>query len=285
MMVAFNPNVGEVTNEILGWSTTPNASGQLVPAAQLSSDKLSKGVAGYPTPGRLSTPAQLSQGGTPVIMSPQGLALDVSGGVRYLAVQGGDPTGQASSGIIQICASSSCGTAKRGSVSRDWSAIALSGLANDVGDAFFAPAGISTAADGSLTVLLDEQTGPAPSNIDVVKVPASLSGKPAILSSPANAVTNADFASLATDDAAVFTEDAPIEAADPDGATAATLLAAPQIVSLSNGLYAGEFEPDPTGQPDPQNPSGNPGLWTNHNPGVRLLAPRGDGTLSSRRLP
>ncbi len=77
----------------------------------------------------------------------------------------------------------------------------------------------------------------------------------------------------------------PVEVSDPDGVTAATLLAAPQVVGLSNGLYAGEFEPDPSGQPDPQNPSGGPGLWTDHNPGVRLLAPESDGTLSASTPP
>lgn len=283
LVLDFNENFGlEAVDEILGWSTSPSASGQLVPATGLASDRLSAGVDGYPTPGVLSTSGQLESAGTPYALAPQGLALDVSGGVRHLAVQAADPTDQrAASGIVQVCAAATCGSASRGSVTALWSARVLSGLSNDNGEANYNPAGISTAADGSLTVLLDEQTGTAPSNIDVVDVPASLTRPPTILSSPINAAENSDDATEAVDGAAVFTEDAPVEAADPDGATAATLLAAPQVVGLSNGLYAGEFEPDPTDMPDPQSPSGKPGLWTNHDPGVRLLMPEADTTISN----
>ncbi len=220
-----------------------------------------------------------------MIENPEGLARDVTGGSSYLAVQGLDPTFQGLTGLIQVCASPSCPGAGRGDITREWSTSVLSGLPNDRGELALPPAGITTAPDGSLTMLLNEQTGPAPANIDVIDVPPNLSSTPKILSSSSNAVTNADFASLANDDTAVFTQDVPVEISDPDGVTAATLLAAPQVVGLSNGLYAGEFEPDPTDQPDPQNPSGGPGLWTDHDPGVRLLAPASDEDLSESTPP
>jgi hypothetical protein len=282
LLLTFNENFGfEAVDEILGWSTTPSASGQLTPATGLPSDHVSAAVNGYPVPGVLSTAGQLQSAGTPYAMSPQGLARDVSGGTHYLAIQAADPTSErAGSGIVQVCAQTTCGSSARGAMTTLWSARSLSGLPNDNSEANYNPAGISTAADGSLTVLLDEQSGAAPANVDVVDIPASLAGTPTILSSPINSVENSDDATQAVDDAAVFTEDAPIESADPDGATGATILAAPQIVGLANGLYAGEFQPDPTGAPDPQNPAGKPGLWTNHDPGVRLLEPETDGTLS-----
>jgi hypothetical protein len=280
LVVAYDPvRAEEYTNEILGWSTTPQAA-KLVAGAGLSADTLSKGEDGDPTPGVLSTAAQMSKkSGAPASVSPQGLALDVSGTTHSLAVQGIDGTSNfAGSGIAQVSTAT-------GAITKQWSASVLDGLPNDAGESGYAPGGISTSADGSLLVLLDEQAGPSPSNIDVVDVPASLGGKPRILSSLANAAENSDQATLAVDGAAIFTGDLAPETADANGRTAATQLAAPQVVSLSNGLDAAEFEPDPAGRPDPQNPSGGSGLWTSNDPGVRLLMPEADHTLSNLAPP
>src|ERR1700733_1771026 len=87
------------------------------------------------------------------------------------------------------------------------------------------------------------------SDIDVVNVPADLTDPPTILSSGASTSSVAPGAE--DDDAATATSDESPEspAGDPDnndgGPVAATDLASPQIVTLSNGLYASEFEPDP----------------------------------------
>ena len=305
LLVAFdqnqdvNPNFGgaEVVDEILSWSTTPNGSGQLAGASGLSGDTVSSGTAGYPTPSVLSTATQLLPQGNPQkgsakIETPQGLALDVSGSTDYLAVESADDDSAdlqsgdvAGAGIAQVCAMSKCGKAASGSVTDQWSSNVLNGLTNDNAEFIDPPVGIATAPDGSLTVLLDEQSGQAPSNIDVVDVPADLTTTPSILSSTINTVTNSDLDTVAYDDAAVFADDQAPNTGDFSGTDPATNFAGPQIVGLRNGLYAGEFEPNPVGAPDPQNPNGVSGLWTQHNPGIRLLDPLSDGELSEAAPP
>jgi len=296
----------EIADEILAWSTTPDGSAHLTGASGLSTDTLTRGAAGYPTPAVLSTQEQLiplrgsPQGEGALITYPEGLAVDVTGSTDYLAVQSYDDNGpdivngnQGYSGIAQVCAISSCGTAASGTVTKQWSANVLATLRNDSGDEDLLPAGISTAPDGSLTILLDEGSGPASSNFDVVNVPADLTSRPAILSSGLDVVLNRD-GTTDLDNAAVVTSDLDPESAsgDPDGATAATFAASPQIVALSNGLYAGEFQPDSATRADPENPNGTLGPWTQNNPAVRVLAPLsdqdpplGDGDLSSPTPP
>ena len=306
----------EYADEILAWSTAP-AGGQLPPAPGLPTDKLSAGANGFPTPAVLSTASQLSSGGapeadgSPQIVQPEGLAVDSTGGDQYLAVESADATANtAGAGITQVCASKSCAACPAtpptwvtcydssptaGDIRLQWSAIGLQGLYNDNGDALLPPAGVSTvpagsttAVPGSLTVLLDEQSGSGPglaSNLDVVNVPADLTDPPAILAS--EAPTSSVAPGIEDDDAATATSDQSPETpgGDPDtrdgGPIAATKLASPQIVPLANGLYAGEFEPDRSGQADPQDPDGQPGLWTAEDPGVRLVQPLANGTLSN----
>ena len=306
----------EYTEEILAWSTSP-VSGQLVRPSGVPADSLSVGTNGFPTPGVLSTPAQLSMGGppeghgAPQILQPEGLTVDSTGSQQYLAVEGADTTANAAgAAITQICASTSCSACpstppawvacadpspNRGDMRLRWSAVALEGGSNDNGDAFLPPAGISTvpsgsttAVPGSLTALLDEQAGGGPgvaSNIDVVNVPANLTDPPAILSSGSGTSSVAPGAE--NDDAATATSDRSPETptGDPNaqsgGPVAATNLASPQIVALANGLYAGEFEPDQVALPDPQNPDSQPGLWTSEDPAVRLVSPLANGMLSN----
>lgn len=305
LLVAFdqnqdvNPDFGgvEVVDEILSWSTTPNGSGQLVGATGLSADALSSGTGGYPTPSVLSTASQLLPQGNPQkgsakIDEPQGLAVDVSGSTHYLAVASADDNSAdlqsgnvAGAGIAQVCTMSSCGKSASGAVTDQWSSNVLNGLSNDNAEFLDPPAGISTAPDGSLTLLLDEGIGQAPSNLDVIDIPANLTSTSSILSSTINTVTNSDDDTVAYDDAAVFADDVDTNTGDFNGKTGATNFAGPQIVGLTNGLYAGEFEPDPAAAPDPQNPNAVEGLWTQHNPGIRLVDPLSDGDLSEVNPP
>jgi hypothetical protein len=307
----------EYVEEILAWSTTPTG-GQLVRPDGMNADSLSSPATGFSAAGVLSTASQLSKGlpeagGSPQVVQPEGLAVDSAGGEEYLAVEGADVVGAsagraAGASITQVCAmtNSSCAacpkalrpgvtcytrtnTPGQGDIRLRWSANTLAGLPNDSSDEFFPPAGISTvpsgdpnAQAGSLTVLLDEGSGAEQaSNLDVVSVPADLTDTPEILASGATAVAPGSE----DDDAATATSDLSPEnvSGDPDGApTAATDLAAPEIISLDNGLYAGEFEPDPLPpQADLQNPDVLPGIWTADNPAVRLLSPLPDGTLSN----
>jgi hypothetical protein len=283
LLDASDPDLGvEYTDEILAWSTKPS-SGKLV-AGGLGTDTVSTGINGYATPGVLSNDTQLVPGGigNEQITYPQGLALDVVSGTHYLAIQSADDSGVGdASGIGQVSEAT-------GDINYQWSSSALDGLPNDVGESGFLPLGISTAPNGSLTVLLDDGGGaPAPQDVDVVNVPADLQSTPTILSSPANQVTNADLASPAVDGTAIYTADAAPVLGDSDGITPGTETASPQIVTLSNGLYAAEFEPNLPGKADPQNPAGKPGVWTVHNPGIRLLAPEAanSGALSNINPP
>jgi PKD repeat protein len=246
----------------------------------------------------LSTATQLVNGGNPAIPWPQGLALDVVGTSDYVAVQiaaDNSPnciaTGTCgSAGIAQVCATGSCGTS--GAITAQWSSEALNGLPNsNTSESSFFAAGISTvpkttspnvgstAPPGSLTNLLNEGSV-QPSDMDVVDVPADLSSTPTILSTYNIGVQNPGQPLPSPDGAAVFTSDQAPQTIDSNG-NPQTVLASPQIVALSNGLYASEFEPDPTTGPDPESPSGAPGLWTAHDPSIRLLKPGKDGTLSN----
>lgn len=282
LMVSYNNQQGaEQAYEILGWSTTPNGSSQLVPATGLTADAKAIGINAYPTPGRLSTVAQLTGTNGPYAISPEGLALDVTGGHDYLAIATGqDYTGNASAGIIQVCAS--CTGAQQGAVStsNEWSSQVLTGLPNDPGpgsEATYQAAGISTAPDGSLTLLLDEGSGNAAQDQDIVSVPADLTSPPTILASQDNAPLKSDGATSAVDDAAIFDRNVPLfeYGGDDTGTVPAAHLASPQVVALSNGLYAGEFEPAPFGAADPESLGGTQGMWTQTTPGVRLLCASG----------
>jgi hypothetical protein len=336
----------EYVEEVLAWSTAPNASKQMVapPCPDHATgvltcpDKLSIGIDGYPTPGALSTPAELSHnshsgapeapesGGIPEIIQPEGLALDVTGGSDYLAVESADDTGTlaAQAGIAQVCASASCSpcpsniaqyswltcadsSATYGDIRLQWSASQLdTDTSGAAGESDLAPDGISTvpagsstATPGSLTVLLNEEedftggasTFPTPSDIDVNEVPADLTSAP--VNQSYNAITVASLSGTDADDADIDTSDNDVELQGGDSdsilsgsssPTADAIVASPQVVPLSNGLYAGDFEPDPAGSTDdPQAPANQPqpGLWTSADPAVRLLEPLADGTLSN----
>jgi PKD repeat protein len=193
------------------------------------------------------------------LYDPQGLALDVTGGQDDLAIEA-DGTVRASNGspqgptvIEQVSPSSGVETA-------DWlSTSLLSGVTNSAGapDANATAAGISTASDGSLEVLLNTTIGG--SVLDAVDVPASLSGAPTVLASSDIDPGNADAA--------------PLVVADSSGNRVSS---GPQVVELSNGLYASDFYENTGG-------AGyfNQGL----NEGIRLVSPEAGGLLSNPVAP
>ncbi len=261
----------EVTDEVLAWSTAPSE-GQLVPAAGLTLDAHAKGIAPYPTPAVFSSSAQLDTArGHPLVQGPEGIALAGSGSSQSLAIldtsDNADGTG---AGITELSLST-------GAVTGTWSSHTL---ANDPlynGDDTDPPLGISTAANGALTVLLGVPTagivGATPGDIAVADVAANLTSQQ-ILSNSNSDIVYPDNDENATDEAAIFASGIPDETINFGGASALTTLASPQIVQLSNGLYAGEFEAEgqPYG-PNPENPTPTPVPWTLQHPGIRLLDP------------
>lgn len=298
LLVGYDTTTGnEVAQEILSWSTTPSGTNSTENSepeldGTATADTISAGISGYPTPGVTATQTDLTGGagsafdGEPDIESPTGIAIDTTGGIGYVAVQTAqDPTTNGDgAGLVTVDPAT-------GAIGTNWSSGAFAGLANDSADEINSGAGISTdPVDGSLTWLDDTGSGTSnpndtnsPEDFDVASLPASLS-TPTILSSPKNGVTNGDLQTLDLDDAAISTDDVLPETTD-SGGTAATNTSSPQVVALSNGLYAAVFAPEPSGSDDPSNPVSQPGIFTEDDPGIRLLQPDGNGLLSESTPP
>jgi PKD repeat protein len=245
--------------EIIGWSTTvptsgPN-SGQLVAPSGSNADAVSTPVSPYSAPAVFSTANQLESS---PLYDPQGLALDVTGGQDYLAIEA-DGTARSSTGspqgptvVEQVSPSSGLETSSWLSTSL------LTGVTNSSGapDANATAAGISTASDGSLDVLLNTTIGG--SVLDAVDLPASLA-QPLVLASSDIDPSNADAAPLVV-----------------SNSSGNHVSAGPQAVELSNGLFASDFYEN----------TGGAGYFNQGvNEGVRLVAPEAGGVLSNPDAP
>lgn len=249
--------------EIIGWSTTvPTSgahSGQLVaPGASgsypaLPADSLSTPVSGYSAPGLLSTAAQLTSS---PLYDPQGLALDVTGGQDDLAIEA-DGTQRASSGSPQGPTVVEQVSTSSGAETGSWLSTDLSGFNVSSADLDATAAGISTAPDGSLDVLLNTAIGG--SVLDAVDVPASLSALSTVLASSDIDPANTDIA--------------PLVVADSSGNRVS---AGPQAVELSNGLYASDFY---------ENTGGAGYFDQGANEGIRLISPAAGGVLAFPSTP
>jgi PKD repeat protein len=273
--------------EVVAWSTTPNGSGALVAPEPLSADPLGS------TGGLVSSSAQLA--GTlsdeHALYDPQGIALDVTtGGAHDLAIEASDATGTGASGITSIpgvagvwqVATVPQGGHATGDVLGNWSARSISSLPDaPAGEDEAAPYGISTNADGSLSVLLAEADGvPKSSNIDVVKLSADL-GSPQLL-------LGASDVPVDQDRAAAYLSSPP----GPFGGNyvAQAPWAAPGLVQLSSGLYAADIEHEAK-TIDPYATSASDFYWRSAeatttgvaNVGVRLLLPDAGGEISDAK--
>jgi PKD repeat protein len=293
LLVGYDTNTdNEVVQEILSWSTTQSGTNgsvtELHPASGLTADTISAGIAGYPTPSALSTLGDLTASsgteefnGNPDIEDPTGVAIDSTGGKAYVAIQSADPSTSAyGSGIVTVDPSS-------GDIVTNWSSGTFAGLTNDFADEIKPGAGLSTnPVSGALTWLDNRLSGTnTADDFDVADVPANLSSSPTILSSKKNGVTNSDLNTLDVDDSAVSTADVLPESFDDGSPLAATATSSPQVVALSNGLYAGVFEPEPAGEADQANPASQNGEYTPLDPGIRLLQPDSNGLLSESAPP
>lgn len=241
--------------EIIGWSTTPS-SGQLVKPSGSTSDAVSAAVGGVADqPGVFSTASQLESS---PLYDPQGLALDVTGSQDYLAIEA-DSRARTSNGgpqgptVVEQVSVSPTGGVETAS----WLSTSLSGLNVSGTDAQATAAGISTAPDGSLDVLLNTTIGG--SVLDAVDVPADLSDTPTVLASSDIDPGNADGA--------------PLVVADSSGNRASS---GPQAVELSNGLYASDFY---------ENTGGAGYFNQGANEGIRLVSPAPGGVLAFPSTP
>ena len=167
--------------EIVAWSTTPS-SNKLVAPRGLTPDPLGS------TGGLVSSKADLASGlaSEHALYDPQGIALDAASGGHNLAIEASDDTGTGASGttsipgvagVWQVATTAQSGH-QAGEIVGSWSARTLPS-STDEDEA--APYGISTNPDGSLNVLLAEDSGAAvSSDIAAVKLNANL-GDPQIL--------------------------------------------------------------------------------------------------------
>jgi PKD repeat protein len=266
-----------VAEEILAWSTTP-ASGQLV-AATGSGLVLDTGSGDLGTTGALvSSKAQLSSGATPLYF-PQGIALDVTGGQRDLAIEATDDAASSNQGngippgntFVQQIATAPQGGSATGALLNQWSVTSLTGEANR------GPAGLSTNPDGSLSVILTRKL--ESSTADVVNLAADLSTATPLLDKE-NATPDLDRQPLFDGQLQPFPTGGGTDISSPAAA-------GPPLVQLTNGLYASIFTGG-SGETDGQAPSHMPFYWHSAeaqfgfvaNVGVRLLGTTSQGAIS-----
>jgi PKD repeat protein len=279
-LVVGNTEVGEsevpFAKEVVAWSTQPEA-GKLVAAKEggsaLPSDPLGS------TGGVISTEAQLTADG--VMYVPQGIALDVTGGQRDLAIEASDGTTDGKTGVsgvpgVALVQQVSTEGAKKGELLKKWSA---SSLTKPAGENEAAPLGISTDPDGTLDVLVGSVVGDV-SDVDAVKLSADLSSSQQLLDSE-----NTPF----------DVDRSPANLAPPPGPygpyTAQPVGAGPGLVQLADGegLYAATYQRDAVS--DPESPEGTNYYWTDATPtlggianvGLRLLLPNAGGEISDAK--
>ena len=269
--------------EVVAWSTKPTGSNLVAPSG-LSSDPLGS------TGGLVSGAAQLA--GTlsseTALYDPQGIALDVtSGGERDLAIEASTGAGTGASGVTSIpgvagvwqIATATQGAHHTGEIVGSWTAKALASVSGvPSGEDEAAPYGISTAADGSLSVLLAEDSGvTTSSNINVVKLSSDLDSPQVLL--------DAGVAPVDQDRAVAYLSSPP----GPFGGNyvAQAPWASAGFVQLSSGLFAGDIEHEAK-TTDPYSTDGSDYYWRAAettttgiaNVGVRLLQPGTNGAVS-----
>ncbi len=283
-LVAGNDEFSELSyaKEVLAWSIHPDHGALVAAGAEgggaLPADPL------HSTGGLISDEAQLvkSLPDEEALYNPQGLALDVTDGHRYLAIEATNAKGVGPSGVSGMPGSAIVQQVDphTGDLAGSW--LASAKITTPTGEGEAAPRGISTNPDGSLTVLL----GAAPngiSDVDVVELSADLSSFKQLMDSDNTA---ADF-----DRVAAFLGPAP----GPFSGfyVAQQPAAGPGLVQLSSagGLYASTFEAAP-GTSDGESRTGSSFYWAAADPnigdlaniGIRLLLPNAGGeNLRTRR--
>lgn len=246
----------QYADEVIGWSTTPNDEKKLV-AAGSKTDSVSTPVAGYSPPGLISSSSQLS--GTPVY-TPEGLAIDDFGGQDYVAIEG-ESNQRTSEGQVQgpaIVEQVSTNGPSLGDETASWSAASLTkGIENaSSADATGTAAGISTDADGNLSLLLGTESV----QLDAVELPADLSSAPPTVIASKAIDSTSEWAGV-------------LQASDAESPFVRR--ASAPAVQLSNGLYASDFWIN----------AGGKDYWNESSTeGIRLLQPSASEELLSNPL-
>jgi PKD repeat protein len=270
--------------EVIDWSTKPSGNQLVAPSGASTTDSPDTAITpevGYSHPGVLSVASQLT--GTP-LYEPEGVALDVTGGQDYLAIEA-DAAPRASSGfnsgalqgpaIVQQIATSG---PQAGDEAASWSAVSLttpSLLANaSTEDATAFAAGISTSSDGSLNVLLATAAERNSRGFDDITLPADLTG-PTVIDSKA---INPSY------EGSEYPKGGNVDNAEPiplsnqlvglsrGGAGGASS----PVVGLTNGLSASYSSISTLGF----------GYWNQQkNEGIRLVRPEAGGLLTNSLAP
>jgi PKD repeat protein len=267
-------------DEIIDWSTTPDGGRLVAPNGSSTTDSSSTKitpVGSYPHPGVLSTSTDLE--GTP-LYEPQGLALDVTGGKNYLAIQADANTRVGSQGTRQGPVLVQQVSTETGDETATWSANSLTtpSLVTNASseDAKATAAGISTDPNGDLNVLLATTEGATFDYLDDIELSASLSS-PTVLAAKAIEPTTVynGGGEVRYPSAALLDNPTPTLVNQPSGGLGNGGDARDQVVGLSNSLYASDFFD-----------SFNGGYWNGSiNEGIRLVKPEGDGLLSNPLAP
>jgi PKD repeat protein len=266
--------------EILAWSIHPEA-GKLVAAKAEGGGALPADPLGS-TGGLISGEAKLASGLSHgnALYDPQGLALDVTGGHRYLVIEATNNKGIGPSGVSGMIGSAVVQQVDPNTGAEAGTWLASEKITSPVSEQQAGARGISTNPDGSLTVLL----GAAPAGItdvDAITLSADLSSYKQLID---NEDTSPDF-----DRAAAYLAPAPgpfsaFYVAQQPGAGPGLI----QLDPASGELYAATFEGNP-GISDNESPTGGNYFWTQAdqnlgdiaNIGIRLLQPLGSGEISN----
>jgi PKD repeat protein len=266
--------------EVIDWSTKPIGNQLVAPTGASTTDSAGTTItpaSGSSHPGVLSTATQLTS--TP-LYEPEGLALDVTGGQDYLAIEANANDTRNGSGsftggpaIVQQIATSG---AQAGDEAASWSAANLttpSLVANASSeDATALAAGISTKPDGSLDVLLATAAEVNSWGDDDVALPANLTGPTVVDSAALNpSYPTPEYAEAGSDDNpdAIPVSDGPLAG---QLSTTGTGGSSAQVVGLTNGLSASYSNFSTNGF----------GYWgAESNEGIRLVEPEAEGLLSN----
>jgi PKD repeat protein len=279
-----------LVQELVAWSTEPNAKKELVAATGLTPDTLGTGA------GVVATEEQLDNKGKEFLYQPQGIAVDQgvaghpvaieatddSGGEDGTIVDGGSPGGNT---LVRLVATSG---SNMGELGTRWSS---ESVASQLGNTTWGPGGIATSPDGSLLVTLNDVADGALAyavDLDGANLSATVLSKPESLPAPSD-YDQRPYTGLGAPfgDAGVGQS-----VSEADGA-------GPEIVQLSTsssssegGLYAALFAPgrsnDPqtgrqllyfhTGLPANEKPEGGEKVFQG-NLGVRLLQTGAGGQI------
>jgi PKD repeat protein len=276
-----------VAQEIVAWSTTPNASNELVAAPGLGRDDLGT------TGGLVSSQEQLQPSGSTLLYYPQGIVIDrleKTGVDNPVAIEASDlspqgrGTGIQGDTIVQQIATQASEGKGTGAPLANWSSASVAATL----DGSWGPLGISANPDGTISVGL-EASNLSATDAYIVKLSPDLTD-PVVLNGDTDdpplgkGVTDIDEAALWLDGPPDHSV-AGVTVSNTAGAGAEFTQLSTTTSDNEGGLYAADIFF--AGQ-DYQNHGGSPYWAEGYEPndyvsnlGVRLLQPAADGAIAS----